>query len=235
MRLLKFLLLVALSFVPSFMMAQNEALTGDSIVSVGELWKIHRMEAKQRGPRPRRDTENGRIPVLSLRANLLRWVTFTPEAGLIWHCARRWDIQLNGAWTSIALSANKKRRRYALWTLSPEVRYYLGSNERYYVGAQLELGQRNYKLKTEGRQGKVYGGGLVGGYQWRVSPHVSVDLHIGVGYNWGTMQHYNEEVYYKAQQPSFTLNYTEDERRFGINHLGLSLVWDLYGRKGGRQ
>ncbi|MCR5711362.1 MAG: DUF3575 domain-containing protein [Prevotella sp.] len=234
MRFLRYFLLVVILCVPSMMMAQHEVTTGDSIVSMSELWKIHKAERKERGMRPRLNTQDGRITVLSLRTNLLRWITFTPEVGLIWHCAPKWDIQINGAWTSLSLSA-RNRKRYALWLVSPELRRYLGRKERYYIGVQGEIGQRNYKLTGLGRQGDIYGCGLVGGYQWRVSKHTSVDLHLGVGYNWGTMKYYDHKPLFEGQTPSLTFDHEKDEQRFGINHLGISLVWDLCGRKGGRR
>lgn len=173
---------------------------------------------------------------VALRANLLRWLTMTPELGLVWHCAPRWDVQLNGAWTSVMFD-DRYRKRYALWLVSPEVRYYLGRRERYYVGVQGEVSYRNYRLRgqDEGRQGYVFGGGVVGGYQWRLSPHTSLDLHLGVGYNAGRMSHYNQDPLFDGQEPALTLLRRVDEHRFGINHLGVSLVWDLGGQKGARR
>ena len=231
---MRYYLLVILMFVPALMRGQEAVLTGDSIISMKDLHRVHRLEREARGPLGRRDMGDGRQTVVSLRSNLLRWLTFTPELGLIWHCAPRVDVQINAAWTSLSVS-DRYRKRYALWLVSPEVRYYLGAHERYYVGLQGEISERNYRLRSrdEGRQGRVYGCGLVGGYQWRISPHTSLDLHVGVGYNAGKMSYYDHNPLFKGQKPSLTLLREEDEQRFGVNHLGISLVWDLYGRKGG--
>ena len=65
---------------------------------------------------------------LSLRANLLRWATLTPDVGLEWRIGNRWSIGVNGSWTS--WSWNDKERRYALWEVAPEVRCYLGEKTR---------------------------------------------------------------------------------------------------------
>ena len=234
MRFLKYFLLVMLMAAPMIVGAQDAVSAEDSIVSIKELHRIHRQEREERGPRGRRDMGDGRQTAVSLRSNLLRWLTFTPELGLIWHCAPRVDVQINAAWTSLSVS-DRYRKRYALWLVSPEVRYYLGVNERYYVGLQGEISQRNYRLRgrNEGRQGRVYGGGVVGGYQWRISRHTSLDLHIGVGYNAGRMSRYDHIKLFDGQEPSLTFLREVDEHRFGVNHLGVSLVWDLYGRKGG--
>ena len=37
---------------------------------------------------------------LSLRANLLRWATLTPDLGLEWRISPSWGILVNGSWTS---------------------------------------------------------------------------------------------------------------------------------------
>ena len=248
MRIVRCLIVMIIMAASPFVEAQGETLSekidriennNDSLVTMRELHRMHREERKARGPRRRLDMGadrrtaedvTGRQTVLSLRTNLLRWLTFTPELGLVWHCAPRVDIQLNAAWTSMSVS-DRYKKRYALWMVSPEARYYLGQHQRYYVGIQGELGERDYRLRgrDQGKKGRVWGCGLTGGYQWRLSRHTSLDLHLGVGYNAGRMEHYDYEIV-KYHQERFSLG-DVDEHRFGINHLGVSLVWDLFGRK----
>ncbi|WP_302536524.1 DUF3575 domain-containing protein, partial [Phocaeicola coprophilus] len=67
---------------------------------------------------------------LSLRANLLRWATLTPDLGLEWRICPSWGIAVNGSWTSWSWS--DKDRRYALWEVAPEVRYYMGEKKAWY-------------------------------------------------------------------------------------------------------
>ena len=64
---------------------------------------------------------------LALRANLLRWATLTPDLGLEWRVSRTWAVLVHGSWTS--WSWDDKNRRYALWEVAPEVRWYLGERE----------------------------------------------------------------------------------------------------------
>ena len=59
---------------------------------------------------------------LSLRANLLRWATLTPDLGLEWRICPSWGIAVNGSWTSWSWS--DKDRRYALWEVAPEAPYF---------------------------------------------------------------------------------------------------------------
>lgn len=98
-----------------------------------------------------------------MRANLLRWATLTPDLGIEWRINRHVGIAVNGTWAS--WSWDDKNRRYALWEVAPEVRWYLGKEKRGYIGAMYKAGQFNYKLSETGRQGDLMGGGIVGGYQ----------------------------------------------------------------------
>lgn len=93
---------------------------------------------------------------LSLRANLLRWATLTPDLGLEWRICPSWGIAVNGSWTSWSWS--DKDRRYALWEVAPEVRYYMGEKKAWYLGAMFKAGQFNYKLSDTGKQGDLMGG-----------------------------------------------------------------------------
>ena len=58
---------------------------------------------------------------LSLRANLLRWGTLTPDLGVEWRLNRHVGILVNGSYTSWTWNSND--RRYALWEIAPEARY----------------------------------------------------------------------------------------------------------------
>ena len=86
---------------------------------------------------------------LDLRANLLRWATLTPDLGVEWHISDRWSLGVGGSWTSWSWS--DKDRRYALWEVAPEVRYYMGAQRRGYLGAMFKAGAFNYKLSETGR------------------------------------------------------------------------------------
>ena len=103
----------------------------------------------------------------SLRANLLRWVTLTPDLGLEWRICPSWGIAVNGSWTSWSWS--DKDRRYALWEVVPEVRYYMGEKKAWYLGAMFKAGQFNYKLSETGKQGDLMGGGITTGYQLQLN------------------------------------------------------------------
>lgn len=117
---------------------------------------------------------------LSLRANLLRWATLTPDLGLEWRICPSWSIAVNGSWTSWSWS--DKDRRYALWEVAPEVRYYMGEKKAWYLGAMFKAGQFNYKLSETGKQGDLMGGGITAGYQLRLNKALDLDFNLGLGY-----------------------------------------------------
>ena len=87
---------------------------------------------------------------------------------------------MNGSWTSWTWS--DKDRRYALWEVMPEVRYYMGEKKAWYLGAMFKAGQFNYKLSETGKQGDLMGGGITAGYQLRLNKALDLDFNLGLGY-----------------------------------------------------
>ena len=122
--------------------------------------------------------EVGGAGSFSLRANLLRWATLTPDLGIEWRINRLWGILVHGSWTSWSWS--NKDRRYALWEVSPEVRHYMGKEKRGYLGAMYKAGAFNYKLSATGRQGDLMGGGITGGYGLRLNNALSLDFNLAM-------------------------------------------------------
>lgn len=175
-----------------------------------------RKEVNQYRPEPARRSPGG----FSLRANVLHWVTLTPDVGLEWRISGPFAILLNGSWTS--WSWDNANRRYALWKVAPEVRYYVGKNTRAYLGLMYHIGQFNYKPGHHtGRQGDYQGGGITGGYRMKLTPSLDLDFHAGFGYTRAEYDRYNVADGVRMLQGSKTKSY------WGINQLGISLVWLL--------
>lgn len=154
---------------------------------------------------------------LALRANLLRWATLTPDVGVEWRVDRNWGVLANGTWTS--WSWDNKNRRYALWKVSPEVRYYIGKEKQGYLGAMYHIGEFNYKLGDTGKQGNYQGGGITGGWQLPLNRSLSLDFHATLGYTHADYDKYNVTEGVRVHQGSDSKNY------WGINQLGVTLVW----------
>lgn len=155
----------------------------------------------------------------ALRTNLLQWTTLTPNLGIEWRISPHTGILVDGSWTS--WSHNEGNQRYALWKVSPEVRYYMGKQRRGFLGAMYHIGEFNYKLGTIGKQGDYHGGGVTGGYQLPLNRFLSLDFHAGVGYTRFDYAEYRLIDQVRVRQANNIKNY------WGINQLGITLVWKL--------
>ena len=157
---------------------------------------------------------------LDLRANLLRWATLTPDLGLEWHISDRWSLGVNGSWTS--WTWNDKQRRYALWEVAPEVRYYMGKERRGYLGLLFKTGAFNYKFSETGRQGDLLGGGVTGGYILPIGKRLSLDFSLGLGYLNADYEKYTVIDGVRVRQGSETRDW------WGPVHAGITLKWNLF-------
>ena len=163
--------------------------------------------------------EVGGAGSFSLRANLLRWATLTPDLGIEWRINRLWGILIHGSWTS--WSWNDKDRRYALWEISPEVRHYIGKEKRGYVGAMYKAGAFNYKLSATGRQGDLMGGGITGGYGLRLNDALSLDFNLAVGCLHADYEKYEVIDGVRVRQGKESKNW------WGPINAGVTLVWTI--------
>lgn len=157
---------------------------------------------------------------LALRANLLRWATLTPDLGIEWRIAPAWGLMVNGSWTSWTWSG--KDRRYALWEVSPELRWYLGKQKRGYLGLLYKVGQFNYKLCGTGRQGDLMGGGITAGYQLRLNRALSLDFNLGLGYLNADYEKYEVIDGVRVRRGN------ETKEWWGPINAGVTLVWKIF-------
>ena len=157
---------------------------------------------------------------LSLRANLLRWATLTPDLGVEWRICPSWGIAVNGSWTSWSWS--DKDRRYALWEVAPEVRYYMGEKKAWYLGAMFKTGQFNYKLSETGKQGDLMGGGITAGYQLRLNKALTLDFNLGLGYLNADFEKYEVIDGVRVRCGNETKDWC------GPINAGVTLVWKLF-------
>ena len=157
---------------------------------------------------------------LSLRANLLRWATLTPDLGIEWRISPSVGIMVNGSWTS--WTWNDNARRYALWEVMPEVRWYLGEKKAWYVGAMFKAGQFNYKFSGTGRQGDLLGGGITGGYQLKLTEALSMDFTLGLGYLNADTERYDVIDGVRVRSGNETKHW------IGPVNAGVTLVWKIF-------
>ena len=165
----------------------------------------------------------------AIRTNLLRIVTLTPDLGVEWRISPSWGIAVNGSWTSWSWS--DKDRRYALWEVTPEVRYYMGEKKAWYLGAMFKAGQFNYKLSETGKQGDLIGGGITGlaafahsytVYQLRLNKALALDFSLGLGYLNADYEKYEVIDGVRVRKGS------EAKDWWGPINAGVTLVWKLF-------
>ena len=154
---------------------------------------------------------------LSLRANLLRWATLTPDLGLEWRICPSWGIAVNGSWTSWSWS--DKDRRYALWEVAPEMRYYIGEKKAWYLGAMFKA--FNYKLSETGKQGDLMGGGITAGYRLRLNKALDLDFNLGLGYLNADYEKYEVIDGVRVRRGNETKDW------WGPINAGVTLVWKI--------
>ena len=157
---------------------------------------------------------------LSLRANLLRWAILTPDLGVEWRICPSWGIAVNGSWTS--WSWNDKDRRYALWEVAPEIRYYMGEKKAWYLGAMFKAGQFNYKISETGKQGDLMGGGITAGYQLRLNKALDLDFNLDLGYLNVDFEKYEVIDDVRVRRGNETKDW------WGPTNAGVTLVWKLF-------
>ena len=175
------------------------------------------IEAEAAAAKVRKEAEEYHF---ALRANLLRWATLTPDLGLEWRINSSWGIVANGLWTS--WSWNDKDRRYALWEVMPEVRYYIGKQKAGYMGAMFKTGQFNYKLSETGKQGDLMGGGITGGYRLKLNKALSMDFNLGLGYLNADYEKYKVINGVRVRQGK------ESKDWWGPVSAGVTLVWTIF-------
>ena len=156
----------------------------------------------------------------ALRANLLRWATLTPDLGVEWRINRHVGVSVDGTFTS--WTWNNNDRRYALWEVTPEVRYYLGHEKRGYMGVMYKAGAFDYKLSSTGKQGDLMGGGITGGYRMRLNNAFAMDFSLGLGY-----LRADYEKYVTIDGVRVTRG-EESKNWWGPVHAGVTLVWNLF-------
>ena len=169
---------------------------------------------------PTTESVSDRASGLALRANLLRWATLTPDLGVEWRINSRWSLGVNGTWTS--WTWRDKDRRYALWEVAPEVRYYMGKARRGYLGLLFKTGAFNYKLSGTGKQGDLMGGGITGGYQLRLNKALALDFNLGLGYLNADFEKYEVIDGVRVRRGN------EIKDWWGPVNAGITLKWNLF-------
>ncbi len=158
---------------------------------------------------------------ITLRTNLLYWLTGMVNVGVEWQPNNsQIGLLINGGYSPFG----DDNWEYALggWYVAPELRYYIPSNERWFVGAQFLAQGYNVKLSDTGYQGDLISGGVMGGYKLTLNDHFDMDFTLGVGY--GTLKY---DTYYHSD--GFNIYKQKSLTKSGIVPIqaGVNLIWKI--------
>lgn len=171
----------------------------------------------------KREAKSSKDYHLALRANLLRWATLTPDLGIEWRISPSIGIGFNGTYTY--WSWEDWNKHYDMWEIRPEIKWYLGGQKNFYVGAMFNMGEFNYKISWLGYNGSLIGGGALIGYQLRLSDAFSMDFGLGLGAEHVT---YDKYWYNKPAKVNVYEERNTVENVWGLTHLGVTLVWTIF-------
>lgn len=164
---------------------------------------------------------------LAIRTNLLYDAFLLPTLGVEWRVSPSVGVKLDG---SRSWWGDEHGKVQKIWLVSPEVRWYLLENKRFYAGASANFGEYNiYKGMVgslfsgdTGYQGKLWGAGVTVGYQLYLSRSFSLDFNLGLGYTsfeYDSFNVTNETRVYKDKDKS--------KNFWGPTQAGISLVWTI--------
>lgn len=163
------------------------------------------------------------VQEFTLRTNLLYWLGGLANVGVEWNPnLGHWSGVLNAGFDPF--SSSNWKYNLGGWFVSPEIRYYIGQEKQWFVGAQYLLAGVNVRpwdsiYTTCGRKGTLNAGGLLGGYKMALSDSFDMDFTLGLGY--GVL---NFEAYYDVSGNSFG-DFTN--KSIMPVQLGVNLIWKL--------
>ena len=185
-------------------------------------------------PEPVPPVERVRIP-LAVKTNLLYDALLLPTVEAEYLFNEKWSLNVEGsvAWWRIDGGVDKY---YDLWIVSPEVRYWFKTKERwhghhggFFVGA----GAYDLENGGEGYKGEYFMTGLAYGFMFPVKGcrSLHMEANVGVGYM------YTEHEDYLPIDGHYVYQETGRTNYFGPLKAKFSLVWvlDLWKKKGGRR
>jgi hypothetical protein len=168
---------------------------------------------------------------LAVRTNLLYDAFLLPTLGAEWRISQRTGIKVDGtrSWWG-----DRHGKVQKIWFVNPELRHYMTSQKRFYLGASANFGEYNiYKGMAgsffsgdTGYQGDLWSAGLTAGYQLFLSRNFSLDFNLGLGY---TNLHYDSFTISNQTRVYKEKNKSKDF--YGPTQAGINLVWTIGGQK----
>ena len=184
----------------------------------------------ERQPAPvaeRLPSEPEQLYRFAVRTNVLYDAMLLPTLGVEWRVNRDLGVKLDG---SLSWWGGEHGKVQKIWMLSPEVRWYLLRDKRFYAGVSGNYGEYNvYKYmlggvlsKDTGYQGKCWNVGLTLGYQLYLSRSFSIDFNLGLGYTRSEYDSYGVTDGVRVYKER-----NNNKHFWGPTQAGISLVWTI--------
>lgn len=167
----------------------------------------------------------------AVRTNLLYDAFLLPTLGVEWRATENLGFKIDGSRSEWGDEHGEVQK---IWMLSPEVRWYMLENKRFYVGVAGNFGEANiYKgllgntlnsifSDDTGYQGDFWNVGLSAGYQLRLSRIFSLDLNIGAGYS-----SFEYDTFTVTDGTRIAKSRDNTKSIWGLTQAGVSLVWKI--------
>lgn len=163
----------------------------------------------------------------AIRTNLAYDALLLPTLGIEWRINRNVGIKVDGGY---AYWGTKHGKIQKMWFVNPEVRKYICSTRRAYIGVGGNIGEANlYKYVIgslisgqSGFQGKFWNAGVTGGYQLPLSKAFLFDFNIGVGYN-----HFNYDKFSMENGERVMKRKNCSKAMWGITQAAVALVYSF--------
>ena len=185
---------------------------------------------------PSKSAASEKKDYFSLRTNRLYDALLLPTLGVEWRANKDIGVKLDASFSHWGKETGKVQK---MWFISPEIRWYLGEDKKFYVGASSNFGEYNtygYLLGSfypettgygdyigdTGYQGKLWNVGATVGYQLFLLWNFSLDFNLGLGYTSLEYDSFNMidrvRIYNKINQ---------SKEFWGPTQAGISLVWKI--------
>ncbi len=159
---------------------------------------------------------------ISMRANLLYWAGGLMNLGFEFkNPESRFGLLINGGYSF--MGNTEWKNNMGGWFVAPEVRYYLGTEHRLFLGVQFLASGYNYKMSETGYQGDFIGGGLTGGYKLTLSKTFDLDFSLGLGYGTAKYDSYRQT----DDKVNVYIDRAVKKSLFVPIQAGISLIWKL--------
>lgn len=159
-----------------------------------------------------------------IKTNGIGWLMMVSNLAVEFDLARHWSVTLPIYYS--AMNYFTRTLKFRTFTVQPELRYWFGENEGWFVGAHFGLGYYNYalngdwRIQDHDRQTPAMGGGLSAGYRLPLgrSDHWKMEFSIGGGVypvHYDRFHNVNDGLLFDSKKTTF----------IGVDNAAVSLVY----------